>query len=187
MPYVVGTPEADVIARALGTLPALALALPDIGKSAHTRLDLPLGRGQAAFVSGRSALWAWRTHRQGETPAHAFGPPQVGREVIGVQRTGPVTVLQGCRVMTLNEEERLWGMTLGSVAGQVYRVWEKLLVAWRPDDRVIFQVSSHHEVASAGVRLRRRGLLSPLLLAARRGTVQGYLRAMQEVQDTSDE
>ncbi|SEI64405.1 Uncharacterized protein, UPF0548 family [Deinococcus reticulitermitis] len=187
IPFVVGPPEPGVVAQALGALPGLELALPDIGHSAHVRLELPLGRGPAAFMGGKSALWAWRSHRQGEAPAHALGPPQVGREVIGVQRSGSVTVLQGLRVMTLSDEERRWGMTLGSVSGQVYRVWEKLSVEWLPDDRVVFQVSSHHEVAPAGARLRRRGLLSPLLLAARRGTVQGYLRAMQEVRDTSED
>lgn len=172
-PYVLGTADQDTIDASLQALAEHEPALPDIGTSSHVRVTLELGQGEATFLNARSALWSWRPHRQSGVKVHTHGPPVVGRDVLLEQRAGLVTVLQGCRVLTLQESDHVWGFTLGSLDGQVYQLWERLLIERDADDRVMLRISSHHEVA-----LRGFGLVSGLLHGVRRSAVQGYARGM---------
>lgn len=175
-PYVFGQANESTVDATLQSLAALDVIVPDIGASTHLRLQVNLGQGEGAFLNARSALWSWRPHRQSGVRVHTHGPPVIGRDLLLEQRIGLVTVLQGCRVMTLTEEDRCWGFTLGSLDGQVYRLWERLLVEWQADGQVTLFISSHHELG-----LRGFGLVAPLLNSARRGTVQGYGRGMTDL------
>lgn len=175
-PYVFGQVGESTVDATLQSLAALDVVVPDIGASNHLRLQVNLGQGQGAFLNARSALWSWRPHRQSGVRVHTHGPPVIGRDVLLEQRIGLVNVLQGCRVMTLTEEDRCWGFTLGSLDRQVYRLWERLLVEWQEDDRVTLLISSHHEQG-----LRGFGLVAPLLNSTRRNTVQGYARGMTDL------
>lgn len=173
--YVRGETDDETIEVTLQSLAHLNLAIPDLGRAQSLRFQVNLGRGQSAFFNVRSSLWSWRPHRQSGMFLHTHGPPVVGRNLIFEQRVGLVTVLQGCRVMALTEEDRMWGFTLGSLEGQVYRLWERLMVEWREDDSVILHVTGHHEVAQRGF-----GLIGPMLSSARRNIVQDYARGMAE-------
>lgn len=172
-PYVLGALDQATVDASLRALAGHEPELPDIGSSTHMRMMIELGEGESTFLNARSALWSWRPHRQAGVKVHTHGPPVVGRDVLLEQRAGLVTVLQGCRVLTLLESEHDWGFTLGSLSGQVYHLWERLLIERHPDDRVTLLISSHHEVA-----LRGFGLVGGILNSARRSAVQGYARGM---------
>ena len=177
-PYVLGALDQETVDASLRALAAHEPELPDIGSSTHMRFLIELGEGESTFLNARSALWSWRPHRQAGVRVHTHGPPVVGRDVLLEQRAGLVTVLQGCRVLTLLESEHDWGFTLGSLSGQVYHLWERLLIERHPDDRVTLLISSHHEVA-----LRGFGLVGGLLSSARRSAVQGYARGMSALSE----
>ena len=178
-PYVMGLADPETVDASLRALATHEPELPDIGSSTHLRFTLDLGEGEATFLNARSALWSWRPHRQSGVRVHTHGPPVVGRDVLLEQRAGLVTVLQGCRVLTLQESDHDWGFTLGSLNGQVYHLWERLLLERHPDDRVTLLISSHHAVV-----LRGFGLVSGLLHSARRNAVQGYARGMSALTES---
>ena len=176
---VKGVADPETVDASLRALATHEPELPDIGSSTHLRFTLDLGEGEATFLNARSALWSWRPHRQSGVRVHTHGPPVVGRDVLLEQRAGLVTVLQGCRVLTLQESDHDWGFTLGSLNGQVYHLWERLLLERHPDDRVTLLISSHHAVV-----LRGFGLVSGLLHSARRNAVQGYARGMSALTES---
>lgn len=175
-PYVVGAVPEGLPLITLRSLSQLELALPAENAVGRLTKQAVLGQGEACFLRAQSALWTWRTHRQVNMEAHAEGPPSLGRHVLIEQRIGPVTLLLGCRITEMIEEERRWGFTLGSLSGQVLQSSEHFLVEWQADDQVVFSVDTQQQLAMPNLTF-----LAPVYSALRRKFKQGYIRNMLEL------
>lgn len=175
-PYVMGAVPEGMIEVTFHSLSELPLSLPAPQSAGLLSAQMVLGRGEACFLRAQSALWSWRTHRQTNMEVYAEGPPSPGRNALLEQKIGPITLLLGCRVTGLIEEDRRWGFTLGSLSGQVLRSREHFLVDWQPDDTVLFTLETQQQLAMPSL-----SVLGPVYSALRRRFKQGYIRNILEL------
>lgn len=172
--YVMGQAQENTLHATAYYLPRLSLSLPT--KSDELVQRTVLGKGEACFLRAQSALWAWRTHQQRHLDLHTDGPPAVDRSVILQQRIGPITVLQGCRVLEVNESERHWSYSLGSLENQVFQLKEHFSLEWNQQDEVWLEVKQSLQLTMLGI-----GLIAPVVQAMRRSFLKGYIRVVREL------
>lgn len=175
-PYVLGSVPDGLQLFTLRSLSELEVQAPADDSSGLIRARTLLGTGEPCFLRAQSALWSWRAQHQVNVDIHAHGPPLPGRDVLIEQKIGPVTLLLGCRVTEMTEEQRRWGFTLTSLEGQVLVSREAFMVEWLPDDTVVFVVTMQQQLAMPNLTF-----LGPVHSALRRKFKQGYVRNMLEL------
>lgn len=95
-------------------------------------------------------------------------------------RLGGLSVDAELRVISVTEEERRIGFSLGTVGGSVVSGEESFLVEWRGDDEVWFTVRAFDAPVALAYRL------APALTRRRRRQLfRGYLRAISPMFTTS--
>lgn len=172
--YVMGQAKENILQATAYYLPRLSLSLPT--KPDELVQRTMLGKGEACFLRAQSALWAWRTHQQRHLDLHTDGPPAVDRSVILQQRIGPITVLQGCRVLEVDESERHWSYSLGSLEDQVFQLKEYFSLEWNQQDEIWLEVKQSLQLNKLGI-----GLIAPAVQAMRRSFLKGYVRVVREL------
>lgn len=171
--YVLGQAKLRTIKATMHYLPRLRLSLPK--RTTELVQSVSLGKGEACFLRAQSALWAWRTHRQSHLDVQVNGPPAVHRSVLLQHNIGLITILQGCRVFEVNESERQWSYSLGSLEGQIFQLKEHFALEWNDQDEVVFEVRQALKVAS---RVPGWVLMAPLVQAMRRHFLRGYMQTV---------
>lgn len=175
--FVLGGEVSPALAwETLQSLAAREVLPPEPGVRGR-HLQVHLGSGEGIFLHGQSALWAWRPYRAPGLVLHTLGPPVPGRDLLMEQRSGLITVLQGCRILSITEQPRRWGFTLASVDEQVFRLREELLVAWEDDDQVWLHIRSQWQLNVEGAMT----VFGAGLLNMRRQALQHYVRSMRDL------
>lgn len=176
--YVLGQAKLQTVKSTVHSLSRLRLGLPTRTQALVQSVNL--GQGEACFLRAQSALWAWRTHRQSHLDVHVNGPPAVHRSVLLQYNIGLITILQGCRVLEVNESERQWSYSLGSLEGQFFQIKEHFSLEWNDQNEVILEVHQALKLAS-----KRSGLvlLAPLMQIVCRHFLRGYVQAICKLVD----
>jgi uncharacterized protein (UPF0548 family) len=169
----------------MSTMEDMELTYPEVGATAaalppgyhHLSRSRVVGRGETAFKTAADALMKWDVQRRAGLGVQPAGPVRLGADVTLTLRFGPVRITAPCRVVAVLDEPRLRGFAYGTLPGHPETGEERFVLAWLPDDRVLFMITAFSRPGRWYTRLA-----GPLARLAQGRATEAYLAALEALE-----